>query len=57
LDELGDKPLRQHLTAIQNVMKMVKNIYEGQISEEKKQEIIANVESKEQVINVADDLL
>lgn len=36
---------------------MIKNIYEGNITEEQKQEIFDKVNSKEQVISVADDLL
>ena len=56
-EEMGDKKLRQHLTAIQNVMKMVKNIYEGGISQEHKNAIYQKVNQHEQVINVADNLL
>lgn len=38
-------------------MKIVKNIYEGCIADELKQEIFEKVNSKEDVINMADNLL
>lgn len=43
---------------IQNVMKMIKNIYEGgNINEEQKIDIYTKINSKEEVISVVDNLL
>jgi Asp-tRNA(Asn)/Glu-tRNA(Gln) amidotransferase C subunit len=49
--------LIQNLSSIQNVMKMNKNIYEGNIQDKDKKEIQEIVKKYEQIIDISDKLL
>eukprot|EP00347_Sterkiella_histriomuscorum_P023636 403333912 len=56
--DITEKQLRQILTAIYNVMKLVKNLYEGgSITEAIKLDIFEKVSAKEEFIVMADNLL
>ena len=52
-----DQALKQILTTIQNIMKMIKNIFDGNISPEKRQDIFVKVTQREQIITDSDQLL
>ena len=49
-----DQALKQILTTIQNIMKMIKNIFEGNITPEQKQNIFETVTAREQIITDSD---
>ena len=52
-----DQSLKQILTTIQNIMKLIKNIYEGNITEAQKSSIYEIVLQREQIITDSDLLL
>lgn len=55
---MDETELKSRLQTIQNVMRMVKHLFEGHhIENEKKQEIVDNVKENEAVINAADEVL
>ena len=50
--------LKSRLQTIQNVMRMVKHLFEGHnISDKDREDIVSQVKSHEDVINAADDVL
>lgn len=52
-----DQALKQILTTIQNIMKMIKNIFDGNISHEQQSDIFVQVTKCEQIITDSDQLL
>lgn len=55
--EGDDVKLKAHLQTVQNVMKMVKHLFEGIESTETKQKIVEKVEEHRSVMDRVDDLL
>lgn len=57
-DDMEETKLRAVLSSIANVMKLIKNIFEGgQLSETENQDIFVKVSNSEQIITFADALL
>ena len=57
-NEMDENELKSRLQTIQNVMRMVKHLFEGHnISAEQKEDIRDRVKDHEDVINAADDVL
>ena len=52
-----EQSLKQILTTVQNIMKMIKNIFEGNITAEQKKNIYDKVTAREQIIADSDMLL
>ena len=57
LDAQDDTRLRGHLQTVQNVMKMVKHLFEGAPDKEMKQDIVEKVEENRKLIEKVDELL
>ena len=51
---MDEATLKQTLTTIQNIMKMIKNIFDGNISREQQHDIYVKVTAKEEIITESD---